>query len=80
MTEVPEELIRLECSAEEERAKLAGLTGEAYDAQLRRWRQKFDAVQAAITAHAEATDASRHEVEQAVKRAVQHAQEDPAVE
>ncbi|KOV60536.1 hypothetical protein ADK64_30705 [Streptomyces sp. MMG1121] len=73
-------MIKLERSAEEERAKLAGLTGDEYDAQLRRWRQASDAVQAAITAHAAATEASRYDVEQAVKKAVRHAQEDPAVE
>ncbi|MER6029924.1 hypothetical protein [Streptomyces sp. NPDC001851] len=80
MTEVPDELIKLERSAEVERAKLAGLTGDEYDAQVRRWREASEAVQAAITAHAAATGAGRPEVEQAVKKAVQHAQEDPAVE
>ncbi|GGU98152.1 hypothetical protein GCM10010260_37890 [Streptomyces filipinensis] len=80
MAEVPDDLIKLERSAEEERAKLAGLTGDEYDAQLRRWREASDAVQAAITAHAETTGASRFDVEQAVKKAVRHAQEDPAVE
>ncbi|MGW1911504.1 hypothetical protein ACWCQS_12385 [Streptomyces sp. NPDC002076] len=80
MAEVPDELIRLERTAEEERAKLAGLTGDEYDAQLRRWREASDAVQAAITAHAAATGAGPHEVEQAVQKAVQRSQEDPAVE
>ena len=80
VVDIPDKLIRLECSAEEERARLAGLTGDAYDDQWRRWRAASEAVQAAITAHAEATEASRYEVEQAVKRAVRHAQEDPAVE
>ncbi|MFF7355646.1 MULTISPECIES: hypothetical protein [Streptomyces] len=80
MAEVPDELIKLERSAEEERAKLAGLTGDEYDAQLSRWREASDAVQAAITAHAGATGANRFDVEQAVKKAVRHAQEDPAVE
>ncbi|KUM96196.1 hypothetical protein AQI95_42735 [Streptomyces yokosukanensis] len=73
-------MIRLERSAEEDRAKLAGLTGDDYDAQLRRWRAASEAVQAAVTAHAGATGASRYELEQAVKRAVRHAQEDPVVE
>ncbi|MEU0009308.1 hypothetical protein ABZ079_34980 [Streptomyces sp. NPDC006314] len=80
MTKVPDELIKLERSTEEERAKLAGLTGDEYDAQWRRWREASEAVEAGITAHAEATGASRYEVEQAVRKAVQHAQEDPAVE
>ncbi|QHA09328.1 hypothetical protein GQF42_00410 [Streptomyces broussonetiae] len=65
-------------SAEEERAKLAGLDGDEYDAQWRRWREATVAVQAAVTAYAKESGESRHEVEQAVKRAVRHAEEDPA--
>jgi uncharacterized protein YukE len=80
VAQVPDELIELERSAEEERAKLAGLTGDEYDAQWRRWREASEKVQAAVTAHAEATDGNRYELEQAVKKAVRHAQEDPAVE
>ncbi|AKN75667.1 hypothetical protein QR97_31310 [Streptomyces sp. PBH53] len=73
-------MIRLERSAEEERAQLAGLTGDDYDAQWRRWRGASAKVQAAVTAHAEASGTSRYELEQAVKKAVRHAQEDPAAE
>ncbi|WP_333777596.1 hypothetical protein [Streptomyces sp. IBSBF 3136] len=80
MAEVPDELVRLERSAEVERAKLAGLTGEAYDAQWRRWREASDKAQAAITSYARESGAGRQEVEQATKRAVRHTQEDPAVE
>ncbi|MEU5599237.1 hypothetical protein [Streptomyces sp. NPDC020298] len=80
MAEVPDELIKLERSAEEERAKLAGLSGDEYDAQWRRWREASETVQAAITAYAEATEASRYQLEQAVKKAVRYAQEDPAGE
>jgi uncharacterized protein YukE len=80
VAKVPDELVKLERSAEEERAKLAGLTGEEYDAQCRRWQEAFEAVQAAVAAHAEATGTSPDEVEQAVKKAVWHAQEDPTVE
>ncbi|MER6030695.1 hypothetical protein [Streptomyces sp. NPDC001851] len=80
MAEAPHELLRLERSAEEERAKLAGLAGDDHDAQWRRWREAFEAVQAAVAAHAKATEASQYEVEQAVKKVVRHAQEDPAVE
>ncbi|GAB1333420.1 hypothetical protein ACE1SV_00100 [Streptomyces sp. E-15] len=72
MHEVPDELIRLERSAEEEHGRLAGLTGDDYDAQLRRWREAFQPVQEAITAHAAATQASRYELEQTVKKAVRH--------
>ncbi|MFI2205499.1 hypothetical protein ACH47Z_32930 [Streptomyces sp. NPDC020192] len=80
MAQVPDELIRLERSAEEERAKLAGLSGDEYDAQLRRWREASEAVQAAVTAYAADTGADRREVEEAVKKACRCSQEDPAVE
>ncbi|MFF5553843.1 hypothetical protein [Streptomyces olivaceoviridis] len=80
MVQVPDELIRLERSAEEERAKLAGLAGEAYEAQWRRWREASGKVQAAVTAHAEATESNRYELEQAVKKAVRHAHDDPPAE
>ncbi|MER6686359.1 hypothetical protein [Streptomyces olivaceoviridis] len=77
MPEAPDELIKLERSAEEERAKLAGLAADEYDAQWRRWREASKEVQAAVTAHAEASGASRYELEQAVKKAVRHAHDDP---
>ncbi|AGS73924.1 hypothetical protein B446_35828 (plasmid) [Streptomyces collinus Tu 365] len=68
----------LERSAEQERAKLAGLTGTEYDAQWRRWREASETAQAAITAHAAAAGVNRYELEQAVKKAVRHTDEDPA--
>ncbi|MEU2062551.1 hypothetical protein [Streptomyces sp. NPDC013455] len=80
MAQVPDELIKLERSAENERAKLAGLTGEEYEAQLERWRTASEAVNAAISDHAAASGTSRQDVEQAVKKAVRTTQEDPAVE
>lgn len=80
VADFPDELIKLECCAEAERAKLAGLAGDEYDEQWRRWRAAMEAVQAAIAAHAAATGASPEEIERAVKAAVRHAQEDPAVE
>ncbi len=80
MAEVPDELIKLEQSAEEERAKLAGLTGDDYDAQWRRWREASEKAQAAVTAHAEATESNRYELEQAVKKAMRHAHDDPPAE
>ncbi|WP_330342672.1 hypothetical protein [Streptomyces sp. NBC_00557] len=78
MAEVPDELIVLERSAEQERAKLAGLAGEEYDAQWRRWREAAEAAQAAITTQAEAAGDNRYELEQAVKKQVRHTGEDPA--
>ncbi|MEU3855409.1 hypothetical protein [Streptomyces sp. NPDC029554] len=50
MAEAPDELIKLERSADEERAKLADLTRDDYDAQWRRWREASKEVQAAVTA------------------------------
>ncbi|WEP00688.1 hypothetical protein A6P39_044045 (plasmid) [Streptomyces sp. FXJ1.172] len=70
--------IKLERSAEEERAKLAGLVGQEYNLQWARWLKASEAAQGAVTAHAEASGENRYELEQAVKRAVRHATEDPA--
>ncbi|MER5599031.1 hypothetical protein [Streptomyces sp. NPDC002265] len=82
MADVPDDLIRLECTAETQRAKLAGLGGEEYEAQWRLWRTAAEEFQAAVTEYAARDDVtmSRYEVEQAAKKAVRHAQEDPAVE
>ncbi|MFJ8728655.1 hypothetical protein [Streptomyces bauhiniae] len=49
MADILEDLIDLERRAEEERAKLAGLDGEAYDEQWRRWREASAAVQQAMS-------------------------------
>ena len=73
-----ERLIPLERAAETERAKLAGLIGDEYDEQWRAWFKASEAVQAAITEHATESGENRYEVEQAVKAAVRHAEEDPA--
>ncbi|WP_326779694.1 hypothetical protein OG481_02030 [Streptomyces longwoodensis] len=75
---IPDDLIALERAAEEQRARLAGLNGEEYDAQRRAWREASAAAQAAITDHATAAGLSRYDVEMAVKRAVRHAEQDPA--
>ncbi|MEU3529697.1 hypothetical protein AB0E62_38655 [Streptomyces sp. NPDC038707] len=72
MHEIPDELIGPERSAEQERVRLAGLTGGDYDARLRRWRKASAAFQAAVTEHATAIKTSRYELEQAVKKAVRH--------
>ncbi|MCX4575623.1 hypothetical protein OHB41_21005 [Streptomyces sp. NBC_01571] len=82
MTDIPDDLIRLECAAETARARMAGLTGDEYDAQWRAWREASTAFQAAVTEYARRDDVtmSRYEIEQAAKKAVRHAQEDPAVE
>lgn len=73
-------LLSLERTAEEERARLVGVSGEAYDEQWQRWRVASEAVQAAITAYAKAAAADRYDAEQAVKRAVCHGQEKPGNE
>ncbi|WP_405925444.1 hypothetical protein [Streptomyces sp. NBC_00035] len=77
MTDI-ERLILLERSAETERDKLTGLMGPEYEEQWRAWRRASEAVQAAITERATASGENRYEVEQAVKAAVRHAEEDPA--
>ncbi|MER5918325.1 hypothetical protein ABT124_50965 [Streptomyces sp. NPDC001982] len=80
MADIPDELITLERSSEVERAKLAGLGGEECEAQRARWRTAAGAFQAAVTEYAAREDVgmSRYEVEQAVKKAVRHGEEDPA--
>lgn len=78
MAEIPDELVKRERSAEEERAKLAGLSGAVYEEQRERWRRARDEVQAAITRHARTTGRDRDEVERAVRQAARQADEDPA--
>lgn len=71
--DLPDALIALERDAEDQRARLAGLAGEEWEAQRLRWREAAARVQAAITAHATATaGVNRYELEQAVKRRVRH--------
>lgn len=77
--DIPENLIELERTAEEQRARLADLTDDdAYQAQRQHWRGAAAAAQTAITAHAEEAGLNRYELEQAVKKAVRHTAEDPA--
>ncbi|OIJ65430.1 hypothetical protein WN71_023955 [Streptomyces mangrovisoli] len=73
-------MVELERSAEMTRAKLAGLTGEAYELQWARWREAAATFHAAVAEYAGREDVSmsRYEVEQAAKRAVRHEEEDPA--
>lgn len=78
MTDIPDELVRLERSAEAERAKLAGLCGDEYDAQWQAWRRASEAFQVAVTEHSAREGMSRHDLEQAVKQAVRRTEEDPA--
>ncbi|MFF5532888.1 hypothetical protein ACFY71_10425 [Streptomyces cinerochromogenes] len=77
MTDIPDELVKLERSAEAERARLAGLCGDEYDAQWQAWRRASEAFQAAVTEQSAREGMSRHDVEQAVKKAVRRAEEDP---
>lgn len=76
MADIPDELIKLERSSVEAHATLAGLDGEAYEAQWKAWRTVAEEFQAAVTEYAarEGVAMSRYEVEQAVKRAVRHAE------
>lgn len=77
MADIPDELIKLEQAAEEEREKLAGLDGEEYGAQWKAWRTAAGVFQAAVTEHAAREDVamSRYELEQAVKKVVRHPEE-----
>ncbi|MGA4844962.1 hypothetical protein ACOBQB_01205 [Streptomyces sp. G5(2025)] len=77
MADISDELVKLEHSAETERAKLAGLEDEEYAAQWRHWNDATERFRAAVTAHAAATGQSRNEVEQAAKKAARRAEEDP---
>ena len=76
MADIPDELIKLERSAEDAREKLPGLDGEAYEVQWKVWRAAAADFQAAVTAYAarEGVSLSRYEVEQAAKRAVRHSE------
>ncbi|MEU9921897.1 hypothetical protein AB0H51_11470 [Streptomyces griseoluteus] len=80
MADLPDTLIALQRAAETARARLAGLTGDEYDAQWRAWREAAAEFQAAVTDYAGREDVaeSRYDIEQAVKAAVRHAEEDPA--
>ncbi|MFB7778146.1 hypothetical protein [Streptomyces bauhiniae] len=74
MADIPGDLIDLERRAEEERANLAGLDGEAYDERWRRWREASAAVHAAVADYVarEDVELTRLAVEQAVKKAARH--------
>ncbi|MFE5924118.1 hypothetical protein [Streptomyces sp. NPDC056468] len=74
MADIPDELIKLERSAVEAHARLRGLDGEAYGVQWKAWRVAAEKFQAAVTEYAGRDDVtmSRHQAEQAVKKAVRH--------
>jgi primosomal replication protein N len=76
--DIPQDLILLERAVEEQRARLAGLDGEEFDAQHRAWQEAAQAAQAAIADHATVSGRSTEAVERAVKRAVRQTEEDPA--
>jgi hypothetical protein len=80
MADIPDALITLERAAEAERSKLAGLDDGEHEAQRVKWRRAAAAFQAEVTVYAARKDVgmSRHEFEQAVKRAAHHGEEDPA--
>ncbi|WP_406165177.1 hypothetical protein OIE52_00860 [Streptomyces canus] len=70
--QVPDELVTLQRAVLQEHAQLAGLDGSAHTVQWKRWRTAAEAFQAAVTKYATRTGMSRHEVEQAAKRAARH--------
>ncbi|MFE4328991.1 hypothetical protein ACFRQM_05900 [Streptomyces sp. NPDC056831] len=68
--DIPEDLIMLERSAIEEQCKALA---KPYTEEARApWREAAAKFQAAVTAHAEAAEVSRFELEMAVKKAVLH--------
>ncbi|MFE5868827.1 hypothetical protein ACFQ6V_09255 [Streptomyces roseifaciens] len=69
---IPDALIDLQRASDDARQRLAGLTGEEWDAQWRAWRDAAEQSQAAITRHAAEAGTSRVEVERAVKSRVRH--------
>jgi len=70
--DIPEHLIDLEHETVAAHAGLAGLEGEAYEAQMTVWRDAATAAQAAVTEHAREAGVDRYELEAAVKRVVRH--------
>jgi len=62
MTDIPDELIKLERSSEDARQQLAGLVGEEYEAQWKAWRTAAGAFQASVTAHATRGDVTMHDM------------------
>lgn len=73
MADIPDELIKLERSAEEARAALSGLEGAEYKSQWVAWYEAAVAFQAAVTSHAEAVGEPRVAVEMAAKKAARYA-------
>ena len=70
-----EELVTLQCTADEAHARVLALReegGEAYDEAWRAWREAAETVQAAVTEHAKGEEKPRYGVEAAVKRQARH--------
>ncbi|MYS15036.1 hypothetical protein GTW73_13880 [Streptomyces sp. SID4982] len=65
-------MIELERAAEQERGRLAGLSGDEYEAQQRAWRAAAARFQAAVTEHAATAGVDRHDLEMTVKKNVRH--------
>jgi hypothetical protein len=75
--DLPDDLITLERDAEQQRARMAGLTGDEADVQRQAWREAAAAAQAAVTKHAENSGLNRYEVGQALKAAARGTEQDP---
>lgn len=74
--DIPDRLIELQQTADDERAKLTRLDGPEHKAQWKRWFDAAATVQAAVTEHAKDAGLSRSELEAEVKRAVRHPADD----
>ncbi|MFF5668772.1 hypothetical protein ACFY8S_01325 [Streptomyces hygroscopicus] len=70
--EIPDRLIELQKTADDEHAKLTALDGDEHAAQWNRWRDAATASQAAVTEHATEAGLNRAALEAAVKKAVRH--------
>ncbi|MGO4758223.1 hypothetical protein AB4212_58090 [Streptomyces sp. 2MCAF27] len=70
--DIPDRLITLQQTADDERAKLTGLDDDEREAQWKRWYEAAVEIQAAVTAHAQETGTPRGRIEAAVKQVVRH--------
>ncbi|MEU1805825.1 hypothetical protein [Streptomyces sp. NPDC019937] len=70
--DIPDRLIELQQTADDERAELTGLDGDEHAAQWPRWRDAAVKIQAAVTEHAQEAGLNRAALEAEVKKAVRH--------
>lgn len=74
--DLPDDLVKLQQSADEEGQRMAGLDGEDLDQQRRRWFAAAAEVQGAVTDWAREQGLNRYDVEKDLRRTVRHPQGD----